>query len=78
MNPLLQRYVLDSLNLKPNIVKTQNSLLKIGNKGHKSKVPNRTILCPVCRIQVKPYWERTYHTVRARCSTCGINWKELE
>ena len=77
MNSLLQRYVLYSINLKPNIIKTQNSLLKIGNKIHKSKVPNETVLCPICKIQARPYWEGTYQSVRARCSSCGINWKEI-
>ena len=78
MNPLLHRFVFNSQNLRPKVEYTQNLLLDIRNKVlYMNKAIPRTVLCPLCELQIKPYWEPTFHNVRASCSICGVNWQEL-
>ncbi len=78
MNPLLHRFVFYSQNLRPKVEYSQNLLLEIRNKVlYKNKAIPRSVLCPLCELQIKPYWEPTFHNVRASCTTCGVDWQKL-
>ncbi len=57
---------------------TDNSfILKSDDKIlHNNDGDHHTVRCPICNLEIKPYWEPRYSGVRATCSNCGTNWQE--
>ncbi len=43
---------------------------------HNNAGDHQIVCCPICNLEIVPYWEPRYNGVRASCSNCGINWQE--
>ncbi|MFQ5781874.1 MAG: hypothetical protein ACE5GR_02315 [Nitrosopumilus sp.] len=58
---------------------TFNSKIKITSNGkilHSNKEDHKTVECPICNQEIRPYWESRYNGIRATCDECDINWAE--
>lgn len=47
-----------------------------GKTVHDNQNDHTKIECPICNIEITPYWEPRYNGIRATCNVCGINWQE--
>ncbi len=43
---------------------------------HENIDDHQRVECPICNLNVKPYWEPRYNGIRATCNECEINWHE--
>ena len=41
---------------------------------HENSDEHQTTECPICNLEIVPYWEPRYNGIRATCKTCEINW----
>ena len=43
---------------------------------HENIEDHGKVECPICNMEITPYWEPRYNGIRATCNVCGINWQE--
>jgi hypothetical protein len=43
---------------------------------HENTDEHELVECPICKREIKPYWEPRYNGIRATCDVCQTNWQE--